>query len=78
MPLKRAVTEFVKTYKDRYALRTHPATSVPIFIFILLTRISGIPILDDRALAKWGDNPDYQQYRENTPALVLGLRTPEK
>ena len=36
MPLKRAVTEFVKTYnKDRYALRTHPATSVQIFILML-------------------------------------------
>ena len=35
MPLKRAVTEFGKTYKDRFALRTYPGTSVPIFIFIL-------------------------------------------
>ena len=39
MPLKRAVTEFVKTYKDRYALRTHPATSVPVFILML----GGVP-----------------------------------
>ncbi len=29
------VTEFGKTYKDRFALRTYPGTSVPIFIFIL-------------------------------------------
>ena len=35
MPLKRAVAEFGKTYKDRFALRTYPGTSVPIFIFIL-------------------------------------------
>ena len=35
MPLKRAVTEFGTTYKDRFALRTYPGTSVPIFIFIL-------------------------------------------
>ena len=35
MPLKRAVTEFGRTYKDRFALRTYPGTSVPIFIFIL-------------------------------------------
>ena len=35
MPLKRAVTELGKTYKDRFALRTYPGTSVPIFIFIL-------------------------------------------
>ena len=35
MPLKRAAAEFGKTYKDRFALRTYPGTSVPIFIFIL-------------------------------------------
>ena len=35
MPLKRAVTEFGKTHKDRFALRAYPGTSVPIFIFIL-------------------------------------------
>ena len=35
MPLKRAVTEPGKTYIDRFALRTYPGTSVPIFIFIL-------------------------------------------
>ena len=35
MPLKRAVAEFGATYKDRFALRTYPGTSVLIFIFIL-------------------------------------------
>ena len=35
MPLKRAVAESGKTYIDRFALRTYPGTSVPIFIFIL-------------------------------------------
>lgn len=48
----------------------------PVFIYILLTRISGIPILDERAKAKWGDNPDYQQYRANTPALIPMMREP--
>ena len=42
----------------------------PIFIYLLLTKVSGIPILDKRALEKWGDNPEYQKYRENTPALI--------
>ena len=41
----------------------------PIFIYILLTKISGNPILDKRALEKWGDDPEYQKYRVNTPAL---------
>ena len=42
----------------------------PIFIYLLLTKVSGIPILDKRALEKWGDDPEYQKYRENTPALL--------
>jgi len=48
----------------------------PIFIFILLTRISGIPILEERAMAKWENDPEYQKYRENTPTLVPSLRAP--
>lgn len=45
----------------------------PIFIYLLLTKISGIPILDKRALEKWGDDPEYQEYRANTPALIPQL-----
>ena len=41
----------------------------PLFIYLLLTRISGIPILDRRALEKWGDDSEYQIYRKNTPLL---------
>lgn len=48
----------------------------PIFIFILLTRISGIPILEERAMARWENDPEYQKYRENTPTLVPRLRAP--
>ena len=42
----------------------------PIFIYLLLTKVSGIPILDKRALEKGGDDPEYQKYRDNTPALI--------
>ena len=31
----------------------------PIFIYLLLTKISGVPILDRRGLEKWGDQPEY-------------------
>tara|TARA_B100001094_G_C18155805_1_gene786385 strand:- start:820 stop:1719 length:900 start_codon:yes stop_codon:yes gene_type:complete len=48
----------------------------PIFIFILLTRISGIPILEERAMTRWDNDPEYQKYRENTPTLVPSLRAP--
>ena len=45
----------------------------PVFVYLLLTKVSGIPLLDRRALAKWGDDPEYQKYRENTPALFFRL-----
>ena len=45
----------------------------PIFIYLLLTKVSGIPILDKRGLEKWGDDPEYQKYRDRTPALFPRL-----
>ena len=45
----------------------------PIFIYLLLTKISGVPILDRRGLEKWGDQPEYHKYREETPTLLPGL-----
>lgn len=41
----------------------------PVFVYVLLTRISGIPLLEARADKKWGDNPEYRAYRERTPVL---------
>ena len=45
----------------------------PIFVYLLLTKVSGIPILDRRALSKWGDDPGYQAYRERVPAIFPKL-----
>ena len=45
----------------------------PIFIYLLLTKISGVPILDRRGLEKWGDQPEYHKYREYTPTLLPRL-----
>ena len=42
----------------------------PIFVYVLLTRISGIPILERRADQRWGDDPDYQAYKEATPIFL--------
>lgn len=41
----------------------------PVFVFVLLTRISGIPLLEARGERKWGDDPAYREYRERTPML---------
>ena len=48
----------------------------PVFVFVLLTRISGIPMLTRRSLKRWGDDPEFMAYFESTPALVP--RPPKK
>lgn len=42
----------------------------PIFIVLLLTRISGVPLLEKRADEKWGGQPDYEAYKAGTSVLV--------
>ncbi len=45
----------------------------PVFVAILLTRISGIPLLQKKAEAKWGGQADYEEYKKNTPVLIPRL-----
>ena len=45
----------------------------PLFVFVLLTRISGIPLLEARARERWGDDPTYRAYLERTPRLIPRL-----
>lgn len=42
----------------------------PIFVFFLLTKVSGIPMLEESADKKWGGQEDYETYKENTPVLI--------
>ncbi|MDY0983569.1 DUF1295 domain-containing protein [Microbacterium sp. CFBP9023] len=48
----------------------------PLFVILLLTRVSGIPLLEARAEKKWGDRADYIEYRESTPSLIPRLTRP--
>lgn len=45
----------------------------PLFVIFLLTRVSGIPILERRADEKWGGQPEYEAYKERTPVLIPRL-----
>jgi len=45
----------------------------PIFVTILLTRISGVPMLEAKADKKWGGQEDYEEYKKNTPVLIPRL-----
>jgi steroid 5-alpha reductase family enzyme len=42
----------------------------PVFVTLLLTRISGIPMLETRAEKRWGEDEDFQAYTRNTPVLI--------
>ena len=42
----------------------------PIFVTILLTRVSGVPLLEKKADAKWGGQDDYEAYKKSTPVLI--------
>lgn len=48
----------------------------PLFVILLLTRVSGIPLLEARADKKWGDRADYIAYRDSTPVLLPKLTRP--
>lgn len=41
----------------------------PFFVHLLLTRISGIPLLESSARRRWGSDPAYCAYLERTPRL---------
>ena len=42
----------------------------PVFVTVLLTRISGIPMLEKRADEKWSGQEDYEAYKKRTPVLI--------
>ena len=42
----------------------------PLFVTFLLTKVSGIPLLEKRADEKWGGQADYETYKKNTSVLV--------
>ncbi|KAF2362620.1 Protein of unknown function DUF1295 [Trinorchestia longiramus] len=42
----------------------------PTLVYLLITRVSGIPMLESYGLKKWGTSPLYQKYLRETPVLV--------
>ncbi len=41
----------------------------PLFIILLLTKVSGVPMLEASADKQWGADADYQAYKKRTPVL---------
>lgn len=45
----------------------------PLFVTLLLTRVSGVPLLEKKADKKWGGQEDYESYKKKTPVLIPRL-----
>ena len=50
----------------------------PLFVILLLTRVSGVPMLEEDARKRWGSRADYQHYVTTTPVLLPSLRRSRK
>lgn len=42
----------------------------PLFVFLLITRVSGVPMLEKYADKTWGGQDDYEAYKSRTSVLV--------
>ncbi|HPH98450.1 MAG TPA: DUF1295 domain-containing protein [Anaerolineaceae bacterium] len=46
----------------------------PVFVTLLITRVSGVPLLEKKSDQKWGGQADYEAYKKRTPVLILRLK----
>ena len=42
----------------------------PVFVALLITQVSGVPMLEKKADQKWGGQEEYEAYKEKTPVLI--------
>ena len=52
----------------------HVSLISPVFIYLLLTRMSGVNLLEKYADEKWGGDESYQVYKRDTPVLIPFLK----
>jgi len=45
----------------------------PLFVWLLLTRVSGVPLLESAADRRWADDPEYEAYKASTPVLLFKM-----
>lgn len=46
----------------------------PVFVALLLIKVSGVAMVEKRSDDKWGDDPAYQEYMQSTPMLIPKLK----
>ena len=49
----------------------YTALMSPLFVYALLTKVSGVPMLEAKAEKLWGNNPQYQNYKKCTPVMFF-------
>ena len=54
----------------------HVTLVSPLFVILLLTKVSGIPMLEEKADKRWADDQDYQAYKATTPVLIPTMKKP--
>ena len=47
----------------------------PIFVMLLITRLSGVPLLEASGLKRWGGSAEYQRYIRDVPVLIPFIKT---
>lgn len=45
----------------------------PVFVTLLITRVSGLPLLEEKADRQWGGQAEYEAYKQRTPILIPRL-----
>ena len=45
----------------------------PVFVYLLLRKAEGVPMLERIADERYGDLSDYQEYKANTPVLMMKI-----
>ena len=43
----------------------------PVFVFVLLNFVSGVPMLERRSDREWGGQEAYEAFKAKTPVLIL-------
>lgn len=51
----------------------HVGVLSPLFVYFLLTRVSGIPLLERGGMKRWASDPNYLEYIKNVPVLFPSL-----
>lgn len=54
----------------------HLAWLSPAFTTLLLLKVSGVPMVEKAGEKKWGSDPAYRNYMDNTNLLIPGKPAP--